>query len=339
MKDRYSRQILFPQIGKKGQGHLQKAHVLIVGVGALGSQSAEALARAGVGKLTLIDRDYVEASNLQRQSLYTEEDVQAKLPKAIAAQHHLEKINSEIAIDAHVLDLTPIALDRFAKKVDLILDGTDNFDVRMMINDYSQKRQIPWIYGSCVGSYALTYTILPGKTPCLHCLLGEIPIGGETCDTAGIIQAAAAQVVVHQTTEAMKLLTKQEESLRKTLLAIDLWKNEIVQMDLAAFKKKDCPSCGTKATYPYLTYDESTKAVTLCGRDAVQIRPATFQERDLQEVSKRLQGLGGKVEGNEFLLSFTLGQHRMVLFKDGRAIIHGTKNLSEAKKIYYRYFS
>lgn len=339
MIERYSRQTLFPPIGEDGQSKLQEKHVLIIGVGALGTQSAEMLTRAGIGTLTIVDRDYIEWSNLQRQYLFTEEDAEKQLPKAIAAKEKLEKINRNVDIRAHVMDVTPTELDCLTEEVHLILDATDNFDIRMMINDISQKKKIPWIYGSCVGSYGISLTILPGKTPCLQCLLGSIPMGGETCDTAGIIQPAAAQVVIHQTTEALKLLTEDVANLRDTLLSFDLWKNELTEMKIVSLKKDDCPSCSEHATYPYLHFDEQTKAAVLCGRESVQIRPPTLQQRNLKQTAQKLEQIGGKVERNAFLLSFSLHDARMVLFKDGRALIHGTNDIDYAKTLYHRYLS
>src|SRR5699024_2077253 len=282
MINRYSRQTLFTPIGEVGQKKIRNKHVLIVGLGTLGTQSAEMLVRAGIGKLTIVDRDYIEWSNLQRQYLFTESDAEQRLPKAIAAKRKLEKINSDVTIDAHIIDVTPNELEQLVGGIDLILDATDNFDIRMMINDMSQKETIPWIYGSCVGSYGISYTVLPGETPCLHCLLEKIPVGGQTCDTAGIIQPAAAQVVIHQTTEALKLLTNNKEHIRNKLVSFDLWNNEIIQMDIRSLKKKDCPSGGVNATYPFLTFDEQTKAAVLCGRQSVQIRPPRKQERNFQ---------------------------------------------------------
>lgn len=339
MMERYSRQILFPKIGEKGQRKLGEKHVLIIGVGALGTQSSEMLTRAGIGTLTIVDRDYIEWSNLQRQYLFTEKDVHERIPKAIAAKKHLEKINQNVTINAHIADVTPENIDDYLEGVDLILDATDNFDIRMIINDISQKYDIPWIYGSCVGSYGISYTIIPGETPCLHCLLQSIPLGGETCDTAGIIQPAASQVVIHQTMEALKLLTNQKDDLRKTLVSFDLWKNEFVQMKIESMKNPDCPSCGIDATHPFLTFDRQTKVAVLCGRNSVQIRPPTKVKRNLQDIYEKLKRTNGKVERNEFLLSFSIDQERMVLFKDGRALIHGTNDVNYAKTLYHRYFS
>lgn len=337
--ERYSRQTLFSPIGEKGQKKLAQKHVLIVGLGTLGTQSSEMLTRAGIGKLTLVDRDYIEWSNLQRQYLYTEKDAEDRTPKAIAAKKTLQKINSQTEINAHIMDVTAVELEKLVTGVDLILDGTDNFDIRMMMNDIAQKNHIPWIYGSCVGSYGMSLTILPEQTPCLHCLLETVPVGGPTCDTAGIIQPAASQVVIHQTTEALKILTDQTEILRKKLISFDVWTNQTVQMDISEMKKDDCPSCGIDATYPFLNYETQTKTAVLCGRDSVQIRPPQKQERNLQQMSEQLQKTGGTVEANEFLLSYTIDDNRLVMFADGRTLVHGTNDIEKAKTLYYRYLS
>lgn len=335
---RYSRQILFTPIGEKGQQLLKEKHVLIVGVGTLGTLSSESLVRAGVGKVTIVDRDYVEWSNLQRQHLFTEQDARERLPKVIAAAEKLRAINSEVEIIPHILDVTPVELAWLVDGVDLILDATDNFDIRMILNDTAMKRDIPWIYGSCVGSYGVTYTMKRDKTPCFHCILEKVPVGGPTCDTAGIIQPAASQVVVHQTAEALKILTENTAALRGTFFSFDLWQNQSIAMKVDKMKKADCPSCSKAANYPFLAHDAQTKSTVLCGREAVQIRPATVEERDLRREAKNLKETGGKVEVNPFLLSFTIGDERMVLFRDGRALIHGTNNMEYAKTLYHRYF-
>lgn len=336
--ERYSRQILFRPIGERGQQLLGEKHVLIIGVGTLGTLSSEALARAGVGKLTLVDRDYIEWSNLQRQQLFTEADARNRVPKAIAAAKRLREVNSEIEIISHIADVTPDEMETLIDGVDLILDATDNFDIRMIINDAAQKHQIPWIYGSCVGSYGMSYTVIPKETPCLHCLIENIPVGGATCDTAGIIHPTASQVVVHQTAEALKILTDNTQALRGKLISFDIWENQVIEMGVQSVKKPDCPSCGVGATYPFLQYDQQMKSAVLCGRQAVQIRPTKQQERDLEVMAQRLEKLNGIVERNDFLLSFTIGEERLVLFKDGRALIHGTNDLEKAKTLYHRYF-
>ncbi|MCP3740120.1 thiazole biosynthesis adenylyltransferase ThiF [Rossellomorea sp. BNER] len=338
MSDRYSRQTLFAPIGEKGQQRIAGKHVLIIGAGALGTGNAEALVRAGVGKITIVDRDYVEWSNLQRQQLYSEDDAKNRMPKAIAAKERLRRINSEVEIKAFILDATPLELERFAAGVDLILDATDNFDTRMMINDISQKYEIPWIYGACVGSYGISYTIIPGETPCLHCLLESVPLGGLTCDTAGIISPAVGMVVAYQTAEALKILVEDWGAIRKKLISFDLWTNQQTAINVSKIKKENCSSCGMKATYPFLSFENQTKTAVLCGRDSVQIRPPHVQKRDLQTIADTLSGKGGKVEQNPYLLSFTIGEHRLVMFQDGRALVHGTKDIAEAKTLYHRYF-
>lgn len=336
MSDRYSRQELFPPIGKQGQQKIRQKHVLMIGAGALGSGNAEILTRAGIGKLTIVDRDYVEESNLQRQQLYTEEDVKEKLPKAAAAKKRLSTINSDVEIHAIVADATPEKLEQFAKDVDLIIDATDNFETRMAINDISQKFQLPWIYGACVGSVGMSFTIIPGKTPCLNCLLKTIPLQGMTCDTGGIISPAAQMVIVHQTTEALKILVEDWEALRTSFVSFDLWRNQYTSMKMGKAKDDTCLSCGLQPTYPYLQSENMTKSTVLCGRDTVQIRPAKQGEIQLHELSTKLKEIGYSVSGNPFLISIEMEENRVVIFKDGRALIHGTKDLAQARTIYQR---
>lgn len=336
MSERYSRQELFTPIGAEGQEKIKNKHVLIVGAGALGTGSAEALVRAGIGKLTIVDRDYVEWSNLQRQQLYIEKDAQDRIPKAVAAKERLRQVNSEVDIQAHIMDVSVVELEELVKGVHLIIDATDNFDIRLLLNDASQKHTIPWIYGSCVGSYGISYTIIPGKTPCLNCLLESVPLGGLTCDTAGIISPTVQMVVAYQVTEALKILVEDFDALHHKLQSFDLWKNQQTAINVQSLKKDSCPSCGTVRTYPYLDVANQTKTAILCGRDSVQIRPSVQAERDLDELASVLVHQG-KVDQNQFLLSFTVGEKRMVIFKDGRVLIHGTKDISEAKNLYHRY--
>ncbi|WP_449539273.1 thiazole biosynthesis adenylyltransferase ThiF [Ferdinandcohnia sp. Marseille-Q9671] len=337
MSERYSRQELFTPIGAKGQQKIRNKHVLIVGAGALGTGSAEGLVRAGIGKITIVDRDYVEWTNLQRQQLYSEADAMNRLPKAIAAKNRLEELNSEVDIQAVIMDVSVQDIENMVTDVDLIIDATDNFETRMLLNDVSQKFSIPWIYGACVGSYGISYAILPGKTPCLHCLLETVPIGGLTCDTVGIISPAVQMVVAYQITEALKLLVEDYDSLRNTLVSFDLWKNQHTAIKVDKVKKTGCLSCGDEPTYPYLSYENQTKSAVLCGRDSVQIRPSERIERDLDRLEELLLAQGAKVEKNPYLLSFSKEQNRMVVFKDGRVLIHGTKDLLEAKSLYHRY--
>ncbi|KZZ82656.1 MoeB/ThiF family adenylyltransferase [Bacillus sp. SJS] len=335
MDDRYSRQHLFAPIGKHGQDQISSKHVLIVGTGALGSAAAEMLARAGIGKLTLIDRDYVEWSNLQRQQLYEEKDAREKMPKALAAKNRLARINTDVHVEAYVEDAAPGNLEPLLHDIDLIIDAADNFDIRFVLNDLSHKFRIPWIYGSCVGSYGVTCTILPGKTPCLKCLLERMPPSGATCDTVGIISPAVQITAAYQTAEAMKILVEDMDHLRETFISFDLWNNQHFSIKFDKVKKENCPTCGSNPSYPHLKFENQTKSELLCGRNTVQIRPPEPIYHNLDELEKRLS-VHGKIERNPFLLSCTLQGHRLVIFQDGRVFIHGTNSIQEAKKLYYQ---
>lgn len=337
MAERYSRQQLFKPIGSKGQEKIQNKHVLIVGAGALGSASAESFVRAGIGKLTIIDRDYVEWSNLQRQQLYSEQDAREKMPKAIAAKNRLEQINSEVQIHAFVMDAVPENMESLLKNVDVIIDATDNFDIRFVINDLSQKHKIPWVYGSCVGSYGMSYTVIPQETPCLHCVLKNVPVTGVTCDTAGIISPTVQIVAAYQVAEAFKILVGDFAAVRKTFFMFDIWSNQNHFIKLRKIKTDDCPSCGLNRTYLYLSYENQTKVAALCGRNTVQIRPVENKKYDFDDIEKVLNKLG-KVDRNPYLLSCQLDDYRVVIFRDGRVFIHGTNDISKAKQLYYRVF-
>ena len=338
MNNRYSRQELFSPIGEKGQKKISEKHVLIIGAGALGSANAEMLVRAGVGHVTIVDRDYIDWSNLQRQQLYCEEDVKQNLPKVVAAQRRLQAINSGVVVEAYVQDVTAEELEQLVSNVDVMIDATDNFETRFIINDISQKYSIPWIYGACVGSYGLSYTILPGKTPCLSCLLQSIPLGGATCDTAGIISPAVSLVVSHQVTETLKILVEDDEALRDGLVSFDVWKNEYSCMNVQKLQKQNCPSCGEEPIYPYLSKENTSKTAVLCGRNTVQIRPPHQEQLDFERYKEMLQGHVADLTANPYLLSFSVDGKRLVAFQDGRVLVHGTKDIIEAKTIYHRYF-
>jgi len=315
---------------------INNKHVLIIGAGALGSGSAEILTRAGVGKITIVDRDYVEASNLQRQQLYTEEDVVEKLPKAAAAEKRLRAINSDVEVRAIIGDATPEMMEELVIGIDLMMDATDNFETRMMMNDISQKYNIPWIYGACVGSFGMSFSIIPGKTPCLNCLLRTIPLQGMTCDTGGIISPAVQMVIAHQTAEALKMLVEDWDAVRTSFVSFDLWRNQYTSLKMSKAKFAGCLSCGEERTYPYLDHENMTKTTVLCGRDTVQIRPSSAGEISLEQLTGQLSSLGYIVKGNPYLLSVEIGDERMVIFQDGRALIHGTKDLTHAKSLYQR---
>lgn len=336
--NRYSRQILFSPIGEEGQKKLSSKKVLLIGAGALGSGIAESLVRAGVGSLTIIDRDYVDETNLQRQQLYNEEDVEDQMPKAEAAKRRLMLINKEVVIESFVRDADPSFLEPLLQDIDLIMDGTDNFETRYMINDLAVKHGIPWIYGACVGSYGITYTILPNETPCLTCLMKTMPLGGDTCDTAGIISPAVTMVVSYQTTDALKILTGNQDKLKRELVSFDLWNNQYTSIKVSKMKKDSCPTCGTDRVYPYLQAEKTSRTAVLCGRDTVQIRPPENRTLNVTEKAARLEGKVKDLFHNPFLLSFHVDHLRLVAFKDGRVLVHGTKNTTEAKSVYQRYF-
>lgn len=335
MNDRYSRQELFRPIGEKGQQLLSEKHVLIVGVGALGSASAEALTRAGVGKLTLVDRDYVEWSNLQRQQLYTEADAAEKLPKVIAAKSRLQAINSDVEIEAHIADASSELLPTLVETVDGLIDATDNFDIRFILNDISAKYKIPWVYGSCVSSYGATYTVIPDETPCFYCLVDVIPKTTMTCDTAGIISPAVQIVAAYQVAETLKILTGNIEAVNRKYKTFDVWQNQHFEINVEKMQNTACPCCGEQATHPYLAYENQTKLDVLCGRDAVQIRPPKAIQYDFQALQSKLEKQGN-VQCNPYLLSYQTDTYRFVLFQDGRVVIHGVQDPQQAKKIYYQ---
>ncbi|WP_338752733.1 ThiF family adenylyltransferase [Bacillus sp. FJAT-52991] len=334
MDDRYSRQELFLQ----EKGSFTNKHVLLIGVGALGSALAEMLARAGIGHITLIDRDYVDWTNLQRQQLFTEEHAKERLPKAIAAKQRLMEINSDIQITAITADAGPIELEELIKKQspDLLLDGTDNFETRFIINDVSQKYTIPWIYGACVGSQGISFPIIPGVGPCFHCLLDMLPAEGITCDTVGVISPTVQMTAAYQGAEALKILSGRMADVRQELIAFDLWKNTFSAIRVASLQKKDCPSCGSQRHYPFLQMDNQTRVAVLCGRETVQIRPPKARRYQLHELASMLQKQGIHVKSNKFLLSAKLSNKRIVLFQDGRMLIHGTKDITAAKKLYHQ---
>lgn len=333
-QNRYSRQILFSSIGTEGQREIRTKHVLIIGVGALGSSIAEMLCRSGIGNLTIIDRDYVEKSNLQRQQLYTEQDAKERIPKAAAAERRLMEINRECSIKSIVGEATVELLEQLVKSVDIIMDATDNMEIRMIVNDIAVKHEIPWIYGACVGSSGMSYTIVPGETPCLHCLIKSMPMTGMTCDTVGIIAPTVQLVVSHQVTEALKILVGDKASLRGTFLTFDLWKNEHHNIKVNRVKRVDCPTCGENPTYPFLKKENQTKTAVLCGRETVQIRPSNPKDIPFQQLAESLQKKGYTVRQNQFLLSVQLEANRVVLFKDGRALIHETNDVVYAKTLY-----
>ena len=333
--DRYSRQVLIPGIGAVGQRKLAAARVAVVGCGATGSALAGLLARAGIGTLRVIDRDYVEPSNLQRQSLFDEKDAADSLPKAIAAARKIAAFNSKIVVEPKVDDLIPGNIEALLEGIDLILDGTDNFETRYLINDYAVNLSLPWIYSGAVGSYALTLNVIPAQTACLACIFPDSPRGMvETCETSGILNSAVNLVASIAATEALKLLVDGAAAthLRRTLLSFDLWTNEHAEISTAK-PRPGCRACGER-DFVHLA-GEGRPHITLCGRNSVQIherqRPIDFAEMDL-----RLQP-HGVVRYNDFVLKFWRDPYEMTLFPDGRAIIKGTTDSAVARSLYARY--
>ena len=333
LDDRYSRQTLFREIGPEGQKKLAQARAVIVGCGATGSAVASLLARSGVGTLRIVDRDYVESSNLQRQSLFDEQDARESVPKAVAAARQIPRFNSQIVIEPHVADLTPANADPLLGRADLILDGTDNFETRYLINDYAVKNSAPWIYAAAVGSYAVTMNILPGETACLACIFPDAPCGTvETCETAGILNSAVNLVASLAATEALKFLVGARSEMRRTLLSWDVWRNE--QAEVSANRPRaGCRACGER-NFVHLA-GEGRPHITLCGRNSVQIHERQ-RPVDFAEMSARLEPLG-TVRHNEFVLKFWREPYEMTLFPDGRAIIKGTTDTAIARSLYARY--
>jgi adenylyltransferase/sulfurtransferase len=331
--ERYSRQILFRGIGSPGQQKLAIARVAIVGCGGTGSAVASLLARSGVGGIRIIDRDYVEASNLQRQSLFDEADARESLPKAIAAARKIASLNSQIVTEPQVADLTPANIDSLLSDVMLILDGTDNFETRYLLNDFAVKNCLPWIYTAAVGSYGVTMNILPGRTACLACMFPDLPRGTfETCDTAGILNSAVNLAASIAATEALKFLVGAEAELRRTLFSFDLWRNERAEV-AADEPRPGCRTCG-HGEFPHLA-GEGRPHITLCGRNSVQIHERD-RPIDLVQMSDRLK-CHGTVKHNDFVLKFWHDPYEMTLFPDGRAIIKGTTDTAIARSLYARY--
>jgi molybdopterin-synthase adenylyltransferase len=333
--ERYSRQILFSGIGTEGQERLEAGSIAIVGCGATGSAMAALLARSGVGRLRIIDRDYVEPSNLQRQGLFEEQDAAESLPKAIAAARRIAAFNSDIEVEARVEDLVPRNIEVLLEDADVILDGTDNFETRFLLNDYAVKNLRPWIYAGAVGSYGVTLNVLPGDTACLACIFPGTPSGMlETCETSGVLNTAVQMVASIASTEAIKLLVGRGAlaKLRKTLWSYDVWSNQ--QAEISADKpRRECRVCGARE-FIHLT-GAGRPHITMCGRNSVQIHEHA-RRVDFEEMRRRLE-VHGQVRKNEFVLKFWHEPYEMTLFPDGRAIIKGTTDSAAARSFYARF--
>lgn len=332
-KDRYSRQVLFTGIGPKGQAKLEASRITIVGCGATGSVLASLLGRAGVGTIRIIDRDFVESSNLQRQLLFDENDAEQSMPKAVAAARKIAAFNSEVVVDPRVADLTPTNVEELLDNNQLILDGTDNFETRYLINDFAIENSVPWIYTAAVGSYGATMNVVPGKTACLACVFTEPPKGAiETCETAGVLNSAVNLISSIAATEAIKILVGAEDRIRQTLLSFDVWENEQAEVP-AQRPRSQCRTCGDR-DFVHRRGDDRPH-ITLCGRNSVQIHER-HRPVNLAEMCETLTPHGA-VRHNEFVLKFWRDPYEMTLFPDGRAIIKGTVDPAVARSLYARY--
>ncbi len=336
--DRYSRQVRFPQLGEEGQRALLASRVALCGCGALGTVLANHLARAGVGSIRVIDRDFIETHNLQRQVLFDEQDVADNLPKAEAAARKMRAINSSIHVEPVVTDLDHTNILDLVGDADLILDGTDNFETRYLINDAAVKLGKPWIFGGVIGSEGQTMTIIPGKTPCLRCLIESAPPPGmtPTCETAGVLGPAVAVIASFEAIEAIKLLAGRLEALNDHLIMVDLWDWSFRQLKVAnLLGKVDCPCCGHRR-FEWLDGSMGSHTTTLCGRNAVQVAARRPEPLDFVDMARRLAALG-EVRHNAFMLRFAADGYEFTVFPDGRAIIKGTNDITRARSLYAQF--
>ena len=336
--ERYSRQVRFPGIGQDGQRRLLDSKVTLVGCGALGTVLANALVRAGVGYLRLIDRDFIETNNLQRQILFDEADIAANLPKAEAAARKLRVVNSGVMVEPIVTDVDRTNILDLVGDADVILDGSDNFEVRYVINDAAVKLGKPWVYGGCIGSHGQTMTILPGETPCLRCVFEAAPAPGEagTCETAGVLGPIVNIVASLQATEALKILTGKLDKVNRELIYVDVWENIQRKIKIAPLLGKvDCPCC-QRRRFEWLEGDHGAHTTSLCGRNAVQVAHRSATKLNFEDLARHLAALG-EVSYNRFLLRFDADGHEFTVFPDGRAIIKGTSDVDKARTLYAKY--
>lgn len=334
---RYARQVRFPPLGEEGQQRLTQGRAMICGCGALGSAIADTLVRAGVGTVRIVDRDFVELSNLQRQTLFDEADAAACLPKAVAAAEKLRRINSGVSVEPVVADVDPTNIEQFCAEMDVIVDGTDNFETRFLINDAAVKLGLPWVYGGCVGAEGQTMTILPGETACLRCLMPECPPPGSTptCDTAGIVGPIVGLIAAIEAVEAIKIMSGNRSSISRHLTVVDLWQNWIRKVDVRGLREQaDCPTCKL-GQFPWLTGRSMSRTAVLCGRNAVQLSHPE-SAISLDDLARRLEGIG-QLTRNPFLLRLKVEGCELTIFPDARAIVSGTDDVRTARAIYARY--
>lgn len=333
MVDRYSRQILFSGIGEDGQAKLSRSTVVIIGCGALGTVIATALVRAGIGRIKIIDRDFIEYHNLQRQVIFDEEDIREGLPKAVAAERYLKKVNSEIEIEGVVSDVNYTNIERLVESADVILDGLDNMETRLLINDVALKKNIPWIYGGAISSYGMTMNIIPGETACFRCFYNNPQGNGiaMTCDTAGVIGTIPFIIGSLQATEAIKILIGSDE-ISRNLLTVDVWKTDFHSFKLG--KHLDCPACNGQ--YEFLDAKYGVRTTSLCGQNSVQVLNPNIDNVSFEKLEQNLNSLG-TVDYNDFMLRFNVNGYEMIVFPDGRVIVKNTDDEAFARGLYAKY--
>jgi len=335
MWERYSRQIITFAIGEEGQKKLKKSSVLLIGCGGLGSTIATILVRAGVGRLRIVDRDFVEITNLQRQILFDEDDLNANIPKGVIAERKLKKINSDVEIEGIVADFNPSNAESLSEGIDLILDGLDNMEGRFLINDLSIKKGIPWIYGTCLSTYGLTFNIIPKKSPCLRCIYDNFANSSMTCETTGIIGPIVVLIASIQSAEALKILTGNEKDLRNDMLFVDLWRNEFEKIPISHLKKENCSTCGMRR-FDFLERGKISSVMSICGSNSIQINPPAEKSLNLEKIVESLKTYG-TVVFNEYLVKFFYQEYEITIFKDGRVIVKGTSDPSIAKSLYSKF--
>lgn len=335
---RYSRQMMFKPIGNDGQRSLSEAVVAIIGCGALGSASAEMLVRAGIGTVILADRDYVELSNLQRQQLYSEEDALLMKPKVVAAAERLFAIRTDVNLVTYMEHVDGLLMEHIAEQCDMIVDATDNFETRLIINDAACKVGIPWVYGACVGSTGSVYPFIPGGGACFRCLLPTLPSVNATCDTAGIIAPAVQITASYQCAEVLKWLSGNKAALRRKMLHFDVWNHTHLEVGVSRMKDESCEACGSQPIYPGLTVHGAKRDTVLCGRDTVQIMPDETRPLSFDGTEQLARQLGLSYKRTPYFIELKIDDKRLILFENGRLLIHGLKDAAEGRKLYHQLF-
>jgi adenylyltransferase/sulfurtransferase len=335
--NRYRRQIRFAPFGEGGQENLREARVLVVGCGALGCVSADLLVRAGVGFVRIVDRDFVERDNLHRQVLFTEADAAAQLPKAVAGAARLTAVNSEVTIESVVADVNASNINRLAGNMQVIVDGTDNFETRYLINDFAVANGLPWVFAGCVGAEGQTMAILPGESPCLSCFLPEPPPAASmpTCETAGVLAPIVSVVAAYQAMEAIKILSGNAGAVNPQLTVFDLWNNQVRSINMRASRRDDCPTCGDRR-FPWLSGERGASVTKLCGRNSVQFSPASIEPADLGVLAEKLRTVG-RVTVNPYLVRLAVDDYLVTVFADGRSIVSGTEDEAVARTVLAKY--